>query len=273
VLKKPAAPVIKMIESSRVLITGASQGIGRALAEQAATRGAVVLAASRSLDLLQQLQQEIRRRGQTLEIVQADVTRADDRQRLLDEVLRRWGGLDILINNAGTGATGYFVDNSPDLLRSIMEVNFFALTEMTRLFLPLLKKGTHPAIVNISSILGKRALPGRGEYCASKFAVQGFSEALRAELAKDGVNVLVVCPGLTRTNFGRNLLARATRWQADHGSGMAPEVVAKATLRALERRKNEICLTAKGRFLERLNRFVPRIVDWIAARSVKQVRH
>jgi short-subunit dehydrogenase len=261
------------IESSRVLITGASQGIGRALTEQAATRGALVMAVARSLDLLQQLQEQVRRQGHALEIIQADVTRADDRKRVFDDVLKRWGGLDILINNAGTGASGYFVDNDPNILRSIMEVNLFALAEMTRLFLPLLKKGANPAIVNISSILGKRALPGRSEYCASKFAVQGFSEALRAELAKDGVDVLVVCPGLTRTNFGRNMLASTRRLQADHDSGMAPEVVAKASLKALERRKNEICLTASGRLLDWLNRFFPRVADWVALRSAERVRH
>jgi len=147
-----------------------------------------------------------------------------------------------------------------------MEVNFFAMTETTRLFLPLLKRGNRPAVVNISSVLGKRSLPGRSEYCASKFAVQGFSEALRAELDKDGVDVLVVCPGLTRTNFGRNMLARTSRWQASGARGMTPERVAAATLRALERGKNEIRLTAGGRFLTLCNRFFPRMVDWIAAR-------
>jgi short-subunit dehydrogenase len=156
-------------------------------------------------------------------------------------------------------------------LRAIFEVNFFALTELTRVFLPVLKKGNQPAVVNISSILGKRALPGRVEYCASKFAVQGFSEGLRAELAKDGVDVLVVCPGLTRTNFGQNMFARKTRWQADFATGMAPEVVAQATLRALERRRSDIELTFGGRMLTLMNRFFPRWVDWIVTRHIKRL--
>jgi short-subunit dehydrogenase len=256
---------MQKLESLRFLITGASQGIGKALAQRAAARGAVVLAAARSWDRLEELQQETRQRGQNVEIVRADVTQADDRHCLLDKVLELWGGLDILINNAGAGATGCFRDNNPALLRSIMEVNFFALTETTRLFLPLLKKGTHPAIVNISSILGKRAWPGRSEYCASKFAVQGFSEALRAELDKDGLKVLVVCPGLTRTNFGRNMLESTSALQANHDSGMPAELVAEATLRALERGKSEIQLTSGGRLLIWLNRFFPRIVNKIAA--------
>jgi short-subunit dehydrogenase len=256
----------RQLTGLRILITGASQGIGRALAIQAVARGARVLATARSLDLLRELQHEISQQGKTVDIVEADITIADNRQRLLDTVREHFGGLDILIHNAGVGATGAFVDSTSDLLRAVMEVNFFAVTEITRLFLPILKKGTSPAIVNISSIVGKRALPGRSEYCASKFALQGFSEALRAELDKDGVDVLVVCPGVTRTNFGRNVLARASRWQTNHARGMAAERVAEATLRALECGKHEIRLTADGRFFLLLNRFFPRLVDWLVTR-------
>src|SRR5260370_41362764 len=102
------------------------------------------------------------------------------------------------------------------------------MAEMIRVFLPMLKKGHQPAIVNISSIAGKRAIPARSEYSASKFALQGFSEALRAELAKDGIDVIVVCPGLTRTNFSQNMLEQKARLQFDHLRGMTPEQVAAA---------------------------------------------
>ena len=114
-------------------------------------------------------------------------------------------------------------DAGPDVLRTIMETNFFGTTETTRAFLPLLKVGTKPAIVNISSILGKRALPGRSLYSASKFAVQGFSEALRAEVAKDGIDVLIVCPGLTQTNFSQNMLEQKAFLKFDHLRGMTAE--------------------------------------------------
>src|SRR5437660_1993856 len=195
----------RSIDGARMLITGASQGIGEALAEAAAARGVCVLAAARNATLLADLAKRIRERGGTIEIVQADVTVSADRQRMVDAAQQHFGGLDILVNNAGIGATGHFADVSPDRMRRIFEVNFFGLTETTRAFLPLLKAGQKPAIVNISSIAGKRGIPARSEYSASKFAVQGFSEALRAELAKDGVDVLVVCPGLTQTNFSHNM--------------------------------------------------------------------
>jgi short-subunit dehydrogenase len=259
----------RQIAGSRLLITGASQGIGKSLAEAAARRGGKVLAAARSESLLGDLAQQLRGAGLVLETVTADVTCPEDRQRMVQAALEKFGGLDILINNAGIGATGHFAEVSPQRLRQIMEVNFFGLTETTRAFLPLLKKGNRPAIVNISSIAGKRGIPARSEYSASKFAVQGFSEALRAELAKDDVDVLVICPGLTQTNFSQNMIEQKARMPMDHLRGMTPEQVALATVRAIERGKNELCLTFKGKLIVFVSRFFPRLADRIAARKVR----
>ncbi len=259
----------RSLDGSRILITGASQGIGRALAEAAARRGARVLAAARSESLLQELLQKVRAQGGTIQVVQADVTSAEDRCRMVEAAYQHYAGLDILINNAGIGATGHFAEVGPDRLRKIMEVNFFGLTETTRAFLPLLRLGYYPAIVNISSIAGKRGIPARSEYSASKFAVQGFSEALRAELAKDGIDVIVVCPGLTQTNFSQNMLEQKARMPMDHLRGMTAEKVAEATLRALERGRNEVCLTLQGKLMVFVSRFLPRLADRIAARKVR----
>ncbi len=120
---------------------------------------------------------KVHARGGSLVTLRGDITDADDRRRMVEASTRHFGGIDILVNNAGIGATGHFADAGPDRLRKIMEVNFFGLTETTRAFLPLLRQGNKPAIVNISSIAGKRGIPARSEYSASKFAVQGFSEA------------------------------------------------------------------------------------------------
>jgi short-subunit dehydrogenase len=252
-----------------MLITGASQGIGRALAEAAAARGARVLAVARSEPLLKEVVEAVRDRGGTIEPVLADVTAAQDRQRMVDAARQHFGGLDVLVNNAGIGATGHFVDASPERLRQIMEVNFFGLTETTRVFLPLLREGSTPAIVNISSIAGKRGVPARSEYSASKFAVQGFSEALRAELAKDGIDVLIVSPGLTQTNFSKNMLEQKARLQMDHMRGMSSEDVAAATLAAIERGTSETTLTFQGKLMVFVSRFLPRLADRIAARRVR----
>ncbi len=259
------------IAESRIMITGASQGIGRALAILAAERGAKVLAAARNAELLDELAQEVRSKGGTLHTVQADVTSADDRKKMVDAAKEHFGGLDVLVNNAGIGATGHFADVSPDRLRKIMEVNVFGLTEMTRAFLPLLREGNKAAIVNISSIAGKRGIPARSEYSASKFAVQGFSEALRPEVAKDGIDVLVVCPGLTQTNFSKNMLEQKAKLNLDHERGMTAEQVAAKTLQCIERGKNEITLTFKGKLICWVNRFIPRFADFFVKKKVRSL--
>jgi short-subunit dehydrogenase len=254
---------------TRILITGASQGIGRALAEVAARRGAGVLAAARSEQMLQELVDSVRKQGGIIEPVHADVTCAEHRQRMVDAARRHFGGLDVLVNNAGIGATGHFIEASPERLRQIMEVNFFGMTETTRALLPLLREGRNPAIVNISSIAGKRGIPARSEYSASKFAVQGFSEALRAELDKDGIDVLIVSPGLTQTNFSRNMLEQKARLQMDHMRGMTSEQVAEAALRAIEKGKSDTTLTFQGKLMVLVARFLPGLADRIAARRVR----
>jgi short-subunit dehydrogenase len=259
------------ITGSRILITGASQGIGKALAELAAARGAKVLVCARKIELLDDVAKEIRAKGGIIEVVQADITSPEDRQKMVAAAQEKFGGLDLLVNNAGIGATGHFADCSTDRLRQIMEVNFFGLTETTRVFLPMLKKGNKPAIVNISSIAGKRGIPARSEYSASKFAVQGFSEAIRAELAKDGVDVIVVCPGLTQTNFSQNMIEQKALVKLDHLRGMSPEEVAAQTIKAIEKGYNESCLTLKGKLMVLVSRFFPWAADIIVKRKVREL--
>jgi short-subunit dehydrogenase len=261
----------RKLQGLRVLVTGASQGIGRALVVEAAKRGCRVLASARSEPLLAELAAEVKKANGAIETVVADVTRPEDRQAMVDAAVKHFGGLDILVNNAGIGATGHFMDSDPEVLRKIFETNFFGLTETTRVFLPLLKQGVTPAIVNISSVVGKRALPARSLYSSSKFAVAGFSEAIRAELAKEGIDVIVVNPGLTQTNFSQNMLEAKAKIQLDHMRGMTSEEVAVATLRAIEKGKNEITLTLKGKLLLLVNRFFPWFVDWKARKTVREL--
>ena len=257
------------IAGSRMLVTGASQGIGRALVLAALAKGSKVLAAARQQSLLDELAAEAK--NPNLAIVAADVTSPGDRAKMVAAAQAKFGGLDILVNNAGIGATGHFADSSFENLRQIFEVNFFGLTETTRVFLPMLKLGVKPAIVNISSVVGKRGIPARSHYASSKFAVQGFSEAIRAELAKDGVDVLVVCPGLTQTNFSKNMLEQKAKVQLDHLRGMTSEQVAEATLNAIARGKNEIVLTSKGKMLVLVNRFFPWVVDYFSKKKVRSL--
>jgi len=261
----------RKLDGLRVLVTGASQGIGRALCVAAAARGCKVIAAARSQPLLDELTAEVRAAGGTIETVAADVTSPADRQAMTHAAVRHFGGLDVLVNNAGIGATGHFVETSPETLRQIFETNFFGLTETTRVFLPILRQGRQPAIVNVSSVVGKRALPARSLYSSSKFAVAGFSEAIRAELAKDGIDVIVVSPGLTQTNFSKNMLEQKAKMQLDHMRGMTSEQVAEATLRAVERGTYDVTLTLRGKLMVLVNRFFPWVIDFFARRKVRQL--
>ncbi len=261
----------RTLNGLRVLVTGASQGIGRALVLEAAKRGCHVLAAARSAELLDQLATEAGGISSFVRTVVADVTDPAGRAAMVEAATQHFGGLDVLVNNAGIGATGHFMDSEPEVLRRIFETNFFGLTETTRAFLPLLKQGVTPAIVNISSVVGKRALPARSLYSASKFAVMGFSEAIRAELAKDGIDVLVVSPGLTQTNFSKNMLEQKAKIQLDHLRGMTSEEVAAATMNAIERGKLDTTLTFKGKLLVLVNRFAPWIVDFFAKKKVREL--
>jgi short-subunit dehydrogenase len=261
----------RQLAGKRILISGASQGIGRALALAAARRKARLIVSARSGDLLQSLAEDLQKEGADYIAVTGDVTNADDRQRMLEAAIEHFNGLDILINNAGIGATGHFAEATEERLRSIFEVNFFGLAEMTRLAIPLLRQGDKPLLVNISSIVGKRAVPARSEYSASKYAVQGLSEALRGELVRYKIDVLTVCPGLTATNFPKNMLENKAKWPLDHTRAMSAEQVAEATLRAIEKGKREILLTRGGWFLVTINRFFPGFVDFLMARKVRKL--
>ena len=261
----------RALNGLRVLVTGASQGIGRGLAVVAARKGCKVIAAARSVELLAELAAEVRATGGIIETVVADVTSPEDRAAMVAAAEKHFGGIDVLINNAGIGATGHFIDSKPETLRQIFEVNFFGTAETIRAFLPTLKKGVTPAIVNISSVVGRRALPARGLYSASKFAVQGFSEAIRAELTKDGIDVIVVNPGLTKTNFSTNMLEAKARMPMDHMRGMTSEEVAEATLKALAAGTPEVTLTLRGNLLVAFTRFAPWVIDYFAKRKVRKL--
>ncbi len=259
------------LSGKRILITGASQGIGYALAVAAARRGMRVVAAARTAGLLETLSNEVHSFGGAMVPVVADVTDPLGREAMLAWARESFGGLDILVNNAGIGATGHFVETQPETLREIFEVNLFAAAELIRLCLPTLASGSQPSVVNISSVLGRRGYPARSLYSASKFAIQGLSDAIRAELHPHGIGVLVVNPGLTQTNFSQNLLERSARISLDHKRGMLPEQVATATLNAIAAGKTEITLTPNGKLLVLVNRVWPGLFEFFARRTIRKL--
>ena len=263
--------MVRSLTGRSVLITGASQGLGRCLAEQAAASGARLVLAARSAGKLKEVEANLVGQGVDVLAVPADVTVAADRQRLLGAAVERFGGLDVLINSAGVASFGHFADSSEAVLRQVMEVNFFAAAELIRLAIPVLRRGQQPAIVNIASMCGRCGLPAWTEYSASKFALCGLTEALRGELVRFGIDILLVLPGLTRTDLGNNLLRNDGRMQINFAAGMLPQTVAARTLLALKKNWTETVVGREARQLLLANRFLPRLVDRLMAWKVRRL--
>ncbi|MCS7304566.1 MAG: SDR family NAD(P)-dependent oxidoreductase [Thermoguttaceae bacterium] len=258
----------RTISGSRAVVTGASSGIGREIARQLCQQGAKVVATARRQDRLQELAQQVQANGGTIEILAGDITDPMFQLRVIQKAQEKFGGLDLLVNNAGVGCIGLFEQSTPARLREVMEVNFFALVEMTRLAFPFLKLGRQPMVVNIGSILGRRGVPYNTEYCASKFAVQGFSEALRAEWAHHGIEVLLVHPGTTDTEFFERVIHRSGGPRWPRHKPVSAEYVARKVLQAIRRGKHEIVPYPWGKVLLWLNWYFPRLTDWLMTKLV-----
>ncbi len=255
----------------RVLITGASSGIGRCLAELTTQEGARVAVAARSQDKLDELAASLGAKGAEVIAVTADVTSEADRSRLLERVVERFDGLDVLINNAGVGSWGHFVGSTEEVLRQIMEVNFFAPAELIRLAIPVLTRGRQPAVVNVASMCGRRGMPAWPEYSASKFALCGLTEALRGELARFDIDVLLIIPGLTRSDLRNHMLRNEGRMKIDFDGGMPAEDVARKIVQALKKNWTETVVGRDARWMLRLNRFFPRLLDWLIGRRIRRL--
>ena len=253
-------------DSKLALVTGASSGIGRELTLQLCGQGVHVIAVARREEKLSELEKECASLPGRLVTVAGDVTQSVTRIEALNRCTTEFGGVDLVINNAGTTAMGSFIEAEPERLRKIFEVNFFAIAEMTREAVPFLKSGNKPMIVNISSVLGHRAAPLKSEYCASKFAVHGFSDAVRAELVSQGIDLLLVSPSTTDSDFFEQALEDPTGKDWKKAGAMSPKKVAQKTLTAIRKGRHEIILSAGGTFIVWLDRLMPPIANRIIAR-------
>ncbi|MCU0962636.1 MAG: SDR family NAD(P)-dependent oxidoreductase [Pirellulaceae bacterium] len=254
------------LQHARVLVTGASSGIGRELVRALVRCDAAVWATARRTQRLEALAAELT--GHAHPVLQAagDITAADFRADLCRRVDQTWGALDVLINNAGVGAIGPFAAADAARLRQVMEVNFFAPAEWMRAALPLLRRGRQPLIVNIGSVLGHCAVGLKSEYCASKFALRGLSDALRIELAREGIAVLLVSPSTTQSEFFDSLVASDIPRPRALGRPMPADRVAAQVLAAMRRGRREIVLSGGGRLLVWLQRLAPTLLSRLLVR-------
>jgi len=258
----------------RVLITGASSGIGFALAAEFARKKARVVMTSRDLVRLENAARELSHafpRSPAPVTVQSDVTDQDSARRLIRTCVDDLGGVDILVNNAGIGVYGDAVRTSLEDFREVMEVNFFGGLRCVLEALPVMRKAGRGHIINIASVAAKHGVPYLAAYSASKAAVVALSQSLRAELARDGISVMIVYPGYTETEFFRK--------EKKVGGGRRPEKpyapaekVARAIVRAFQKEKRDLVLSFEGKALGPLQNFFPRLVEAAMKRVAARLR-
>jgi short-subunit dehydrogenase len=259
------------LNGKRVILTGASGGIGRALAAEIVKAGSRVVLAARGAEALSDLARDLRGAGGEVVVVPTNIANPNDRRELVDRAVAELGGIDLLINNAGVGSWGHFASSTPEIMRQVMEVNFFAPVELIRAAMPHLTNGHQPAIVNVTSMCGRKGMPAWSEYSASKFALVGMSEAMRGEFARYDVDVITVVPGLTNSGFQDHWLRTDGKADLQFETGMSPEYLAAGIVQAIRDNRREVVFGGEARRLLRFNRFFPRLTNWLIARKVKRL--
>ncbi|MEM1000945.1 MAG: SDR family oxidoreductase [Bacteroidota bacterium] len=247
-----------------VIITGASSGIGAALAEAYVAHGAKVMLAARRADKLKEMAQKLQDKGGEAHWWVTDVADRTACEAMVAATVEHFGQIDVLINNAGISMRALATGLDASVIEKVVRVNFFGTVYCTQAALPhlILSKGS---IIGVSSIAGFRGLPGRTGYSASKFAMHGYLESLRTELLKTGVHVLVACPGFTASNIRKAALVSDGSAQGDtplkEDQLMMAEEVAGRIYRAQVRRKRTLVLTRQGKMTVLLNKLFPGFMD------------
>lgn len=257
-----------------VIITGASSGIGKACAEEFAKEGANVVLAARQYVKLCEITQEIQNTYKVKTLaVQVDVTKEEDCKALVDQTLLAMGKIDILINNAGISMRALFKDLDLNVLRQVMDINFWGAVYCTKYALPEILKN-EGSIVGVSSIAGYKGLPGRTGYSASKFAMNGFLEALRTENLKNNLHVMVACPGFTASNIRNVALNSEAKPQGESSmieeKMMSANEVATIIINGVVKRKRTLIMTGQGKLTVFLQKIFPSLLDRLVFNHFKK---
>lgn len=256
-----------------VLITGASSGIGEATARAFAPTGARLVLAARRAERLEALAQEIDPSGAEVLVAPTDISREDDIHALVAATLDRFGRIDILFNNAGLGRIGWLEALTADEIRVQFDVNILGMMLLTRAVLPAMQRQRSGHIINMASMAAKIATPGYTAYAATKFAVAGFSEALRREVAPWGIHVSVIYPGGTRTEFGEKAhIERRRGLRTPRLLRLSADDVAQAVVNVARRPRRQVILPWPLALAVAVNRIAPWLIDWVSIRFVRAER-
>lgn len=262
------------IDNKTILITGASSGIGRAAAIEAAGQGAQLILVARRKSELDRTAEEIQKiSGKNPITITADITREADRKRIFQEVTGGAGKLEILVNNAGITAHGRFDESDPSVLRRIMEINFFAMAELTQILLPVIKKTSgEKMIVLVSTVSGLYGIPGRSAYSASKSAGHAVMESLRLELKEDRIHTLIFCPGYTQTGLRTSGLSTdGSVIKEEQASGaITAGQAAKMLWKAVERNDKISFTNSTGRVIYWLRTMAPGLLERLMLKKLKR---
>jgi dehydrogenase/reductase SDR family member 7B len=247
-----------------VIITGGSSGIGKAMAEVFGKNGSKIFITGRNADDLRQAVADLKNKGIDAHGFRADVSVEEDNRKMAEEAIQKFGRIDVLINNAGISMRALFSEVDLEVVKKVMDINFYGVLYATTYCMPEILKNKG-SVIGISSIAGYRGLPGRTGYSASKFALNGFLEVLRTEMLKKGVHVLTACPGFTASNIRKRSLIKDGSSQGesprDEAAMMTAAECADHIYRATVKRKNILILTAQGKFTVFLNKFFPGLTD------------
>lgn len=255
----------KPFENKVVLVTGASQGLGRAIAVEFARAGAAVVLAARSASRLSEVEQEIRRLGARALVVPTDVTSEAAVDRLVNATMNAFGRVDVLVNNAGIGKVGeVFSEGFAEDVHETLQASLFGAILVTRRFLPVLRRQGSGTIVNMSSVMGRKAFARFGSYAIVMHAVSAYSDALRQELAGTGINVSVIHPALTATDLLRTADEADMPPPFRHMTPLTPEYVGQAVVRAVLKGQRRVVLPKVANMLLLAEAFNPFLGDLVA---------
>lgn len=252
------------LRGKHAVVTGASSGIGEATARELAARGARVFLLARGAEKLRYLEREILASGGSARAIPTDVADDESVGAAFGFISGEYGRVDVLVNNAGLGLSGRVAELRPDDLRHLFEVNVLGPLRCVQAALPHMPRGGR--IVNISSVVGLRAIPKVGGYSATKFALTALSDALRVEIASRGVTVTSVYPGTTRTAFRENSRRTADEKRGWRPKGVEPEKVAEKIAGAAERGGRDVYVTLKDRLFIAGTTALPGLTDRVLSR-------